>query len=127
MSFASALVHLHALGAELAAPRAARRKFDLDHMRTLVRALGSPQERFRAVLIAGTNGKGSTAATLAHILAAAGLRTGLYTSPHLVRVTERVRTNVRERNAAGVDSLGSSLDEINEETFARLFFHVDET
>lgn len=127
MSFVSALDHLHALGAELAAPGAARRKFDLEHMRTLVRALGSPERRFRAVLIAGTNGKGSTAATLAHTLAAAGIRTGLYTSPHLVRVTERVRTNVTTANAPVVGSVTSSLEEIGEEAFARLFFQVDET
>src|SRR5947209_3598613 len=127
MSFASALDHLHALGAELAAPGAARRKFDLDHMRTLVRALGSPQERFRSVLIAGTNGKGSTAATIAHILGAAGSRTGLYTSPHLVRVTERVRTSLAAAKADGVPTLASSLQEIGEEPFARLLFQVDQT
>ena len=45
------------------------------------------------MLIAGTNGKGSTAATLASILQASGLRTGLYTSPHLVRINERIRIN----------------------------------
>jgi dihydrofolate synthase/folylpolyglutamate synthase len=61
------------------------------------------------VLIAGTNGKGSTAATLASILTASGLRTGLYTSPHLARVNERLR----------LDRL-----EIDDETFARLYFRV---
>jgi dihydrofolate synthase / folylpolyglutamate synthase len=94
MSFASAVDHLHALGLELAPspdPTVPRRKFDLDHMRILARALGDPQKQFPSVLIAGTNGKGSTAATLSSILAAAGLRTGLYTSPHLTRVTERIR------------------------------------
>ena len=91
MSFTAAVNHLHALGLELSATR---RKFELDHMRILARALGDPQTRFPSVLIAGTNGKGSTAATLAAILAAAGLRTGLYTSPHLTRVTERIRTTV---------------------------------
>jgi len=59
----------------------------------LLEALGSPQRQFRSVLIAGTNGKGSTAATLASIVRAAGHRTGLYTSPHLVRINERVRIN----------------------------------
>jgi dihydrofolate synthase/folylpolyglutamate synthase len=133
MSFFSALDRLHALGAELAAPGAARRKFDLDHMGVLVRALGEPQGQFRAVLLAGTNGKGSTAATLAHILAAAGIRTGLYTSPHLVRVTERVRTNTAgegagEEAAGEADGgVGPALGEIGEEAFARLFFRVDET
>ena len=96
MSYVAAVEHLHGLGQELA--RAApRRKFDLAHMRVLAAALGDPQNEFPAVLIAGTNGKGSTAATLASICAAAGLRTALYTSPHLSRVTERIRTANRRR------------------------------
>jgi dihydrofolate synthase/folylpolyglutamate synthase len=66
-------------------------KFDLAHMRVLLAALENPERRFSSVLIAGTNGKGSTAATLASILEASGLRTGLYTSPHLVRINERIR------------------------------------
>jgi dihydrofolate synthase/folylpolyglutamate synthase len=69
-------------------------------MRTLMAALGDPQQRFRAVLIAGTNGKGSTASTLAAILAASGLRTGLYTSPHLVRVNERIQILTRTPDTA---------------------------
>jgi dihydrofolate synthase/folylpolyglutamate synthase len=89
----SAIARLLALGGELAppAPGQPRRKFDLAHMRTLLTALGHPEQRFRAVLIAGTNGKGSTAATLASILRAGGYRTGLYTSPHLEQPNERVR------------------------------------
>ena len=78
-----------ALGAELAS----HRKFDLDHMRLLAGALGHPERRFQSVLIAGTNGKGSTAATLASIVQAAGYRTGLYTSPHLVQINERIQIN----------------------------------
>ncbi len=69
------------------------RKFDLAHMRRLAEALGNPQRRLQSVLIAGTNGKGSTAATLASIVQAAGYRTGLYTSPHLLRVNERMQIN----------------------------------
>jgi dihydrofolate synthase/folylpolyglutamate synthase len=53
--------------------------------------LGRPERRVPSVLVAGTNGKGSTAATLASIASSAGLRTGLYTSPHLIAVTERIR------------------------------------
>src|SRR5512135_2734021 len=71
-------------------------KFDLAHMRALLAALGDPERRFAAVLIAGTNGKGSTAATLESILRAAGHRTGLYTSPHLIRVNERIRVGGEE-------------------------------
>ena len=94
MSFAAAVDHLHALTQELAPGTSApRRKFDLAHMRILAHALGDPQTKFPSILIAGTNGKGSTAATLATILTAAGYRTGLYTSPHLTRVTERIRAS----------------------------------
>src|SRR5690242_18061014 len=80
-----------ALGHELA--QTPSHKFDLAHMRVLLEALEHPEKRFPAVLIAGTNGKGSTAATLAAILQASGLRTGLYTSPHLVTINERIRIN----------------------------------
>ena len=76
-----------ALGHELAG----HRKFDLQHMRSLARAMGNPQRRLQSVLIAGTNGKGSTAATLAAIVQAAGYRTGLYTSPHLREINERIQ------------------------------------
>jgi dihydrofolate synthase/folylpolyglutamate synthase len=91
MQYAEAIERLYALGAELyTAPGGARRKFELDQMRALMADLGNPQRSFSSVLIAGTNGKGSTAATLASILAAAGYKTGLYTSPHLARVNERI-------------------------------------
>lgn len=82
---------MYALGHELADTPS--HKFDLAHMRVLLNALDHPERRFPSVLIAGTNGKGSTAATLASILQASGLRTGLYTSPHLVRINERIRIN----------------------------------
>jgi dihydrofolate synthase/folylpolyglutamate synthase len=75
------------LGHELSS----HQKFELDHMRRLAEALGNPQRRLQSVLIAGTNGKGSTAATLASIVQAAGYRTGLYTSPHLVEINERIQ------------------------------------
>ncbi len=69
----------------------------LDRMRAALAALGDPQRALpAAVQIAGTNGKGSTAAMTESILRAAGLRTGLYTSPHLSRFTERIRIDGRE-------------------------------
>src|SRR5277367_5770778 len=82
---------MYALGHELT--QTPSQKFDLAHMRVLLSALNHPEQRFPGVLIAGTNGKGSTAATLASILQASGSRTGLYTSPHLVRINERIRIN----------------------------------
>ncbi len=80
---------MYALGHELG--QSPTHKFDLAHMRVLLAALGHPETNFPSVLIAGTNGKGSTASTLASILRASGLKTGLYTSPHLVRINERIR------------------------------------
>jgi dihydrofolate synthase/folylpolyglutamate synthase len=62
-------------------------------MHVLLAALNRPEQRVPGILIAGTNGKGSTAATLASILRASGLKTGLYTSPHLLRINERIRIN----------------------------------
>ncbi len=91
MSYETAVAQMFALGHELA--QTPSHKFDLAHMRVLLAALGNPENRFPSVLVAGTNGKGSTAATLASILQASGLKTGLYTSPHLVRINERIRLN----------------------------------
>ncbi len=61
----------------------------LDRVRALLELAGSPERRYRSVIVAGTNGKGSTAAMLSAILTASGYRTGLYTSPHLVDIRER--------------------------------------
>jgi dihydrofolate synthase/folylpolyglutamate synthase len=91
VSYDSAVAHLYELGHELT--RTAGRKFDLDLVRVLLGALDHPEHCFPSVLVAGTNGKGSTAATLASILQAAGHRTALYTSPHLLRINERIRVN----------------------------------
>ena len=113
MSYAAALDHLNAMAPELfTRPGQPRRKFSLDQIRILLDVLGNPQSRFPSVLIAGTNGKGSTAATLASILTEAGVRTGLYTSPHLERVNERIR-------------IGRTL--IGDDDFARKFFRVHDT
>ncbi len=90
-AYDTAVARMYALGHELA--HMPTHKFDLEHMRVLLSALNNPEKRFPSVLIAGTNGKGSTAATLASILVAAGIRAGLYTSPHLVRINERIRIN----------------------------------
>src|SRR6478672_11040267 len=66
-------------------------RFGLDRMRRLLTALGSPQERFRAVHVVGTNGKSSTARFTAALLEANGVRTGTYLSPHLTTFAERIR------------------------------------
>jgi len=80
----------------------------LDRMETLVDALGNPHEALRAVHVAGTNGKGSTSALTAAIATAAGLRTGLHTSPHLTHVAQRMRVN---GTPAPTDWLADTLDQ----------------
>ncbi|MGZ4815852.1 MAG: bifunctional folylpolyglutamate synthase/dihydrofolate synthase [Terriglobales bacterium] len=114
MTYDSAIAQLYELGHELS--RTPSHKFDLAHMRVLLSALGNPQTKFKSVLIAGTNGKGSTAATLASILVTARHKTALYTSPHLERVNERIRIDGEEISDADftriyeqVESVASSL------------------
>jgi len=70
-------------------------KLGLRNVQFLLKSVGNPERRFPSVHIAGTNGKGSTAAMIASILRAAGYRVGLYTSPHLVSFVERIRINGR--------------------------------
>ncbi len=94
MSYKTAIASMFALGHELS--NTPSQKFDLAAMRVLLAARGNPERRFPSVLIAGTNGKGSTAATLASILRASGYKTGLYTSPHLLRINERIRVDGTE-------------------------------
>jgi dihydrofolate synthase / folylpolyglutamate synthase len=132
MSYAAAIEALHSLAGELVSkPGAPRKKFRLEEMRTLLDGLGNPERSFPSVLIAGTNGKGSTAATLASILAEAGYRVGLYTSPHLGRVNERVRILERSQQVTGrieaASNHASAADgEISDDVFAALYFRVDE-
>ena len=68
-------------------------KKDLDRTIALCAALGNPQNKFKTIHVAGTNGKGSSSHMLAAILASAGYKTGLYTSPHLIDFRERIRIN----------------------------------
>ncbi|MSM39200.1 MAG: bifunctional folylpolyglutamate synthase/dihydrofolate synthase [Geobacter sp.] len=81
----------------------------LERITTLLARLGNPQQRVRTVSIAGTNGKGSTAAFLSSILAAAGLKVGLFTSPHLISFTERFLINGREIGEAEVTELAAEV------------------
>src|SRR5271165_2899497 len=91
MTYHHTVEQLYALGHELASTPS--QKFDLAYVREMLEALDHPERRFASVLIAGTNGKGSTAATLSSILRVAGYKTALYTSPHLVRINERIQVN----------------------------------
>src|SRR5262245_35182034 len=88
MQFDEALKYLLSLGHETLAM-----KLGLRNVEILLDALGSPQLSFPSIQIAGTNGKGSTAAFIDSILRASGIHCGLYTSPHLVSITERIQIN----------------------------------
>ena len=93
MTYADALVYLDRLtNFERAHDPTAMRAVRLERMRRLCERLGQPQQRFRAILVAGSNSKGSTCAMIYEILRAAGLRAGLYTSPHVDDLRERIRT-----------------------------------
>ena len=102
MDFAESTEYLYSLGNEVSAM-----KLGLDNIRKLLGALGNPQNKYLKVQVAGTNGKGSVCAFLDSICNTAGIRTGTFTSPHLVLITERIRINGRD---------------INEEDFAK---HAD--
>lgn len=110
MNYQESVRYLLTLGRELASPQQSRAlKFDLHNIRAICERMGHPERAYPTVHIAGTNGKGSTAAMLASILQAAGLRCGLYTSPHLRRINERMR-------------LGG--EEISDQEFAESFTRV---
>ena len=113
MDYDAAVTYLLSLGRELAAPtQAAAAKFNLENITVLDEHLGHPSRAYPSAHIAGTNGKGSTAAFLESILRHAGLRTGLNTSPHLEKMNERIRIDGKE---------------INDEDFAAVFTRIHET
>src|SRR5579863_6675510 len=86
MNYPDSVQFLYALGNEMKTA-----KLGLDRIRAVLAALGNPEAAYRIVHVAGTNGKGSTSAMIAAGLRAAGARTGLFTSPHLVEPTERIQ------------------------------------
>src|SRR5713226_5090724 len=99
MNYESSVRYLLSLGRELAAPtQAAAAKFDLENITVLAERLGHPELAYPSAHIAGTNGKGSTAAFLESILRHASFRTGLNTSPHLDKINERIRIHGEEIN-----------------------------
>lgn len=107
MNFEEAEAYLYSLGNEVETM-----KLGLENITVLLAALGDPQNKYRKVQVAGTNGKGSVCAFLDSICGEADIRRGLYTSPHLILITERIRID-------GVD--------ISEDEFARLATRVRET
>src|SRR5207302_1133181 len=116
MNYEAAVRYLLALGRELAAPtQAAAARFDLENITALAERLGRPDRAYPSAHIAGTNGKGSTAAFLESIVRQAGFRTGLNTSPHLEKINERIRINGKEIN-----------DELLAESFTRIQVLIEE-
>ena len=119
MTYEESVRYLLSLGRELASPRQpSTAKFDLDNITVLCERLGHPERAFESVHIAGTNGKGSTAAMIESILRAAGLRTGLYTSPHLERINERIRIDGKEISDADFAATFTRLRDVIEELLA---------
>jgi dihydrofolate synthase / folylpolyglutamate synthase len=96
-------------------------KLGLDNVRRLLAAMGDPQNELRFIHVAGTNGKGSVCAMIDSICRTAGVRTGLYTSPHLVRFNERIQINGRpiddEDVVRGIGRIRSLIDEESHPTF----------
>jgi dihydrofolate synthase/folylpolyglutamate synthase len=119
MNYDVAVRYLLSLGRELAAPtQASATKFDLENITLLAERLGRPDRAYPTVHIAGTNGKGSTAAFLEAILRDAGFRTGLNTSPHLERINERVRISGEEISEEAFADVLSRVQAITEELLA---------
>ena len=119
MNYEAAVRYLLSLGRELAAPtQASAAKFDLENITLLAERLGRPDRAYPSVHIAGTNGKGSTAAFLEAILRDAGFRTGLNTSPHLERINERIRISGEEISDEAFADVLSRVQAITEELLA---------
>src|SRR5215472_14752117 len=119
MNYDAAVRYLLTLGRELAAPtQATAAKFDLENISVLAERLGRPDRAYPSAHIAGTNGKGSTAAFLESILRQAGFRTGLNTSPHLEKINERLRINGEEINDDAFAAVFTRLQDVIEELLA---------
>jgi len=119
MNYEAAVRYLLSLGRELAAPtQAAAAKFDLENITILAERLGRPDRAYPGAHIAGTNGKGSTAAFLESILGRAGFRTGLNTSPHLEKINERIRVNGEEISEIAFAETFTRIQALNEELLA---------
>jgi dihydrofolate synthase/folylpolyglutamate synthase len=119
MNYDTAVRYLLSLGRELAAPtQAAAAKFDLENISVLAERLVRPDRAYPSAHIAGTNGKGSTAAFLESILRHAGFRTGLNTSPHLERINERIRISGEEISDQDFAGVLTRIQSITEELLA---------
>jgi dihydrofolate synthase/folylpolyglutamate synthase len=114
MTFDEAVSYLLSLGHETLTI-----KLGLKNTSTLLAALGSPQRNYQSVQIAGTNGKGSTAAFLDSICRAAGIRTGVFTSPHLISITERIKVDAEPIPETQFAKLTNVVKAVAEQLIAR--------
>jgi dihydrofolate synthase/folylpolyglutamate synthase len=114
MDYNEAIEYINALGSLGSKP-------GLERVKALAKRLGNPQEKLKVVHITGTNGKGSTAMFISSILECAGYTTGLYTSPHIIRLNEVIRFNGNEISefdfAEYVSKVKATIDEMTEEGF----------
>ena len=117
MNFEAAVDYLLSLGHETLAIKLGLRNTEL-----LLNALDNPERAFQSVQIAGTNGKGSTAAMLDSICRAAGIKSGLYTSPHLVSITERIKFSGIEITREEFAACATTVREVSEQLEARPTF-----
>ena len=113
MDYRESLTYLHSLGHEVLAA-----KFGLESIKLLLGKLGHPERSFKSVIVAGTNGKGSVAAMIDSISRAAGHRAALFTSPHLVRIQERIRFMGAEITEPDFARLASIVREAGEDLVA---------
>ena len=113
MNFEAAVRYLLSLGHETLAIKLGLRNTEL-----LLNALDNPERAFPSVQIAGTNGKGSTAAMLDSICRAAGIKCGLYTSPHLVSITERIKVSGVEITREDFAACATTVRDVSEQLLA---------
>ena len=90
------------------------KKFDLTNIKKFLHLLGNPQDSLRIIHIAGTNGKGSVSAMISYGLTEAGKRVGLFTSPHLIKVNERIQINNQPISDADLDGIAYSVLKLQE-------------
>ena len=114
MNFEESSSYLLSLGNEVSAM-----KLGLENIRTLLAALDNPQNDFLKVQVAGTNGKGSVCAFLDSICVGAGIKTGLFTSPHLISITERIKVGGVEISETDFALHAAKIREVSESLFAK--------
>ncbi|MEX0999308.1 MAG: folylpolyglutamate synthase/dihydrofolate synthase family protein [Thermodesulfobacteriota bacterium] len=109
------LTYLNSLGLHKVKP-------GLERIKSLLNALGNPEDKVPGILIAGTNGKGSVAAAIASMLSAQGYKVGLYTSPHLISITERIKIDGVQISSTDLNSILLELKEVAEKSQMELSY-----